>query len=101
MSESLEAARERVWQIVAAIPPGRVATYGQVANLAGMPNQSRLVGRILSKLPPGTRLPWHRVINAQGRISNPAAARQQERLAAEGVTLIGGKVRLKDYQWSP
>lgn len=101
MADSIDKAKERVWQVVAAIPRGRVATYGQVAQLAGMPQQSRLVGTILSRLPSGTRLPWHRVINSQGRISNPNAARQKDRLAAEGVTLISGRVRLKDYQWQP
>jgi len=90
-----------VWQIVNAIPAGKVATYGQIAAMAGVPQQSRLVGRILSRLPRESRLPWHRVINSQGRISNPDPARQQARLEADGVTLINGRVRLKLYQWEP
>lgn len=101
MADSLENARERVWQVVAAIPEGRVATYGQIAAMAGMPNQSRLVGRVLSRLPAGTRLPWHRVINARGTISNPNCEQQRRRLEAEGVTLIAGRIRLQDYRWSP
>jgi methylated-DNA-protein-cysteine methyltransferase related protein len=57
MADSIEEAKELVWQIVHAIPVGRVATYGQVAALAGMPQKSRLVGRVLSRLPNGTKLP--------------------------------------------
>lgn len=99
--DSIEKSREMVYQVVASIPKGKVATYGQVAALAGMPQQSRMIGRILSRLPKGTRLPWHRVINSQGKISNPNPDRQRERLEAEGVALINGRVRLKTYQWQP
>lgn len=99
--DKIDEMRPLVYQLVAAIPPGKVATYGQIATLAGMPQQSRLVGRILSRLPAGTRLPWHRVINSQGRISNPNRERQRERLASEGVTLVNGRIRLADYQWEP
>ena len=91
--------QQLVWQIVSQIPRGQVATYGQVARLAGVPSHSRLVGRILSTLPAGTRLPWHRVINSQGRITNPNPKRQQQRLEKEGVTLLNGRVSLKHYQW--
>lgn len=101
MAENIDDARRQVLQVIHRIPRGKVATYGQIARLAGLPNQSRLVGRILSRLPQGTRLPWHRVINSQGRISNPGADRQRERLEAEGITLLNGRVRLRDYQWQP
>jgi methylated-DNA-protein-cysteine methyltransferase-like protein len=90
-----------VWQLVNAIPKGSVATYGQIAAMAGVPQQSRLVGRILSRLPKGSKIPWHRVMNSQGKISNPNPTRQQNRLEAEGVSFINGRVRLKLYQWSP
>lgn len=99
MAESRHNTQERVWQIVHQIPKGQVATYGQIARLAGIPQHSRLIGRILSELPPNTRLPWHRVINSQGRITNPAKSRQQARLEKEGVTLINGRVSLKVYGW--
>ena len=62
-------ARERVWQIVAMIPRGHVASYGQIARLAGMPAHARFVGATLRNLPANTRLPWHRVVNAALRIS--------------------------------
>lgn len=101
MPERVRDAAELVWSVVAAIPAGRVATYGQIARLAGMPNQSRLVGKVLSRLPPGSRLPWHRVINAQGRISNPNACKQRDLLEAEGIVFISDRVRLSDFQWTP
>lgn len=99
MSDSIETAKQEVWQIVYSIPAGNVATYGQIARLAGMPAKSRLVGKILSKLPPGSKLPWHRVINSAGKITNPNSDAQVERLQAEGVTPVNGKVSLKHYQW--
>jgi methylated-DNA-protein-cysteine methyltransferase related protein len=98
-SETDRPPRERVWQVVAAIPAGRVATYGQVAGLAGIPRGARFVGSVLRALPPGSRLPWHRVLNAAGRTSvDPFTAREQrERLAAEGVAFVGGRVDLRRF----
>ena len=61
--------KSRVFTVLAAVPPGTVVTYGQVARLAGLPNGARQVGRILGNLPGDTQLPWHRVINAAGKIS--------------------------------
>ena len=99
MAETQEAAKHRVFQVVSQIPRGKVASYGQIARLAEMPSHARLVGRILSQLPANTRLPWHRVVNSQGKITNPGRSRQEQRLADEGVTLINGKVSLKHYGW--
>ena len=93
--------RERVWQLVAAIPRGHVATYGQIATLAGSPQQSRLVGRILSRLPTDTRLPWYRVINAHGKISNPNPVRQRQLLEQDGIEVKLYRVKLPAYQWLP
>jgi len=101
MAETILSARERIQLVVNQIPKGKVASYGQVAALAGMPSHSRLVGRILSNLPRGTKLPWHRVINSQGRITNPNPARQQARLEKEGIALSNGRVSLKTYGWQP
>jgi len=93
----------RIWAQVQKIPRGRVATYGQIAALAGFSKQPRLAGYALHNLPRGTKLPWHRVINAQGKISFPpgsAAFREQKRrLEADGVTFIRGRVDLERYRW--
>ncbi len=93
--------RDAVYRVINLIPAGKVATYGQIATLAGLSNQSRLVGRLLKNLPPGTKLPWHRVINSQGKVSNPDPARQLARLAAEDVTPVRGRISLRHYQWQP
>jgi len=96
---------QAIYQAVAAIPEGKVATYGQVADLAGLPGRARMVGRVLSRLPKDTRLPWHRIINAAGRISfSPGSdgfERQQQRLLAEGVEMQGEKISLKRYRYTP
>jgi len=89
------------------IPRGRVATYGQVALLAGLPRQPRLVGYAMHALPNGTDLPWHRVINAQGRVSARAgndagSLRQRVLLEAEGVQFdAAGRVSLVRHGWKP
>ena len=97
---------ERVWQVIALIPKGRVATYGQVADLAGLPGSARRVGRILSQLPAGSRIPWHRVINASGGISLPKRsdgyARQKSRLEKEGICFsASGRIALQRFRWQP
>ena len=97
---------ERVWQVIALIPKGRVATYGQVALLAGLPGGARRVGRLLSHLPPGSKIPWHRVVNASGGISLPAHsggfARQQRLLKKEGVAFnASGRIPLSRFRWQP
>lgn len=87
------------------IPRGRVTTYGAVARLAGLPRQARLVGYALHALNEGTTVPWHRVINAQGRLSlaragGSAGITQQLRLEREGVQVdAAGKVSLRRYGW--
>ncbi|WP_067863678.1 MGMT family protein [Neptuniibacter marinus] len=97
--------QERIWQAVSMIPKGYVATYGQVAELAGLPRMARAVGRTLSQLPKDTQLPWHRIINAKGMISFPSESeaykRQRFRLEEEGISFINGKIKLKSYQWRP
>lgn len=84
------------------IPKGRVASYGQIAALAGMPRHARLVGRTLRELPAGTRLPWHRVVNASLKISQREGSgghrEQKRRLLAEGVEFVGERIA-KAYRW--
>lgn len=98
-----DAIREQVWKVVHSIPPGKVTSYGAVAQLAGMPRGARLVGRILSQLPPGSALPWHRVVNAAGRISFPTDStqyrEQRERLLSEGVCFRNDRVDWKLSRW--
>jgi len=96
---AIDDVKEEIWQWVAAIPPGKVATYGQIARLAGIPNKPRMVGTVLNHLPAGSKLPWFRVINSAGRLSSPSADRQQQHLADEGVHLLNGRINLKLYQW--
>ncbi|WP_312176635.1 MGMT family protein [Pseudescherichia sp.] len=93
---------QRVWQIVAAIPPGSVTTYGEVARLAGSPRAARQVGGVLRRLPEGSTLPWHRVVNRQGQISltGPDLQRQRQALLADGVQVTGsGEIDLAQYRW--
>ncbi len=98
---------ERIYSVVARIPRGRVATYGQVARLAGMAGQARLVGYALSALAEGSRLPWHRVVNAKGRISDrgdggPMALVQRLLLERERVRFnAGAAIDLDAYRWRP
>jgi len=90
--------------VIARIPKGYVATYGQVAELAGLPRAARLVGRALRMLPEGTRVPWHRVVNARGRISLRADGLGHEELQArllarEGVRLVRGVISFARHRW--
>jgi methylated-DNA-protein-cysteine methyltransferase-like protein len=92
----------RVYQAVRRIPRGRVATYGQVALLAGTPRGARAVGWALRALSgrQAARVPWHRVVGAGGRISPRAGggeARQRARLRAEGIAFRGGRVDLRRH----
>jgi len=95
----------QVLSVIRRIPRGRVATYGQVAALAGRPGAARAVGRTLRETPPGARVPWHRVIGAPGRIApallaSEAGREQCRRLRAEGVAVDErGRVSLATHGW--
>ena len=94
---------EALYCALASIPPGRVITYGQLAELAGLGRAARWVGRQLSQLPEGSSLPWHRVVAAGGRLSlpadTPAGAEQRARLQAEGLAICAGRLDLRRYSW--
>ncbi|HEX9078435.1 MAG TPA: MGMT family protein [Desulfuromonadaceae bacterium] len=96
-----------IYAAVARIPRGSVATYGQVARLAGLPGRARLVGYALSALAERSALPWHRVVNAQGRISprsggSDADMEQRLRLEHEGVGFdASGRIPLDRFLWRP
>jgi methylated-DNA-protein-cysteine methyltransferase related protein len=94
----------RIWSVVRRIPRGRVATYGQIAELAGLDGHARQVGYALHNLPSRSNVPWHRVINAKGEISPRSAGDSHELqrllLEAEGVELdLAGRVDLARFRW--
>lgn len=97
--------RERVFAIIAEIPRGRVATYGQIAKMLGQPKCARAVGNALHQNRDPVKVPCHRVVNRNGELAvnfgMGGAAVQKERLLAEGVTVIDGKVDVVKYQWDP
>lgn len=93
---------ERIYEVVGRIPVGRVATYGQIAHLAGIPKGARQVGYALAALgrgAPRPGVPWHRVVNAKGESS--IGGEQVVRLRAEGVVFNDkGLIDLKTYGWT-
>ncbi|MFL6293231.1 MAG: MGMT family protein [Thermoanaerobaculia bacterium] len=97
---------ERIYAVVERIPEGRVATYGQVAALAGLGRAARQVGYALHSLPDGSELPWHRVINSRGEVSPRAMpgwdGYQRHLLEEEGVVFDErGRVDLGRFRWEP
>ncbi|MEO5812197.1 MAG: MGMT family protein [Rhodanobacter sp.] len=94
----MQDSHQRIYAAIAAIPRGRVASYGAIALRAGLPGRARLVGRLLGETPPGMDLPWHRVLRASGHIaltSGSAGFRTQCRLLrAEGVEVKDGRIAL-------
>ena len=95
----------RIYAVVRRIPRGRVASYGQVARLAGLPGRARQVGYAMAALTAGTTVPWHRVVNAQGRVSRRrvpgAELTQRMLLEKEGVRFgAGGRIPLARYGWT-
>ncbi len=96
--------REALYLALMSVPAGCVITYGQLAALAGLPGAARLAGTVLCGLPEHTELPWHRVINAQGKISLPEDSagykEQKKRLEAEGVNFTNNKINLKIYGYT-
>jgi methylated-DNA-protein-cysteine methyltransferase-like protein len=95
---------EKIYRAVRRIPRGRVATYGQVAELAGLEGRARQVGYALHALPSGSRVPWHRVVNARGEISLRSGSDSHELqrllLESEGIRFDGrGRIDLGRYGW--
>jgi methylated-DNA-protein-cysteine methyltransferase-like protein len=98
--------RERIYRFVELIPEGSVATYGQIARLAGIPRHARQVGYALAALGAERDIPWHRVVNAKGEISQRSfpgyADFQRILLEDEGVEFDEhGRIELKRFQWRP
>ena len=92
---------KQVWEVVLDIPAGHVLTYGEVARLSGMPRAARRVAQAMRWAPRTMNLPWHRVINAQGRISiaedSPWHERQKSLLQEEGVVFLNGRIDLEKF----
>jgi methylated-DNA-protein-cysteine methyltransferase related protein len=96
---------ELIWSVVRKVPRGRVATYGQIAELAGLEGHARQVGYALHHLPPRSSVPWHRVVNAKGEISARSGGDSHELqrmlLEAEGIEFDSrGRMDLKRYRWA-
>lgn len=104
-STSPDPAVARILAVVDGIPPGRLATYGQVAAEAGLPGRARLVGRVLAELAPASDLPWQRVVRSDGTIAprpGDGRAEQARRLRREGVAVRSGwRVDLTRHRWIP
>ena len=102
----MRVSREKIYAVVRRIPQGRVATYGQVAELAGLPGHARQVGYAMAALPAGTTVPWQRVINAAGMVSRRkmpgAELSQRQLLEREGIRFDArGKLALEKVRWRP
>lgn len=99
----------KIWETVQAIPYGKVACYGQVADLSGLPGRARMVGKALGHVPDSgwknEIVPWYRVINSQGKISFPVGSeqfiKQKNYLIDEQVVVLNGKIKLAEFLWSP
>jgi len=96
----------KIWEQAAAIPAGQVASYGQIAKQAGLPRRAaRMIARAVGAAPKELQLPWHRIVNAQGRIAIPKSStgyeRQQELLRQEGVEIADGQLDMERYRWNP
>ncbi len=92
---------QKIYRVVAMIPFGMVATYGQVAKKVGIGNNARVIGYALNRLPADSSIPWHRVVNYQGKISlRESADLQQLLLEQEGVRFsLEGKINRENFCW--
>lgn len=104
-TRSEKEAADAIYDVIRRIPRGWVATYGQVATMAGLPRRARLVGRLLQRLDPAVKIPWHRVVNARGEISyslsrNGGDALQRRLLEKEGLEFdADGRLDLDRCRW--
>jgi len=95
----------RIWDTIRDIPKGNVASYGQIAEIAGIPRGARQVGYALRQLPDDHNVPWHRVLQVSGKIAfdkdSGAYQEQSKRLMMENVAVIAGRVDMHKYRWQP
>ena len=96
---------EKIWSTICDIPAGSVASYGQIADIAGVRRGARQVGYALRHLPNGHSVPWHRVITTSGKIAfekgSDAFNEQAKRLMMEDVAILEGRVDMQKYRWQP
>ena len=100
-----QARMQRIWDAIRDIPQGNVASYGQIAAIAGIPRGARQVGYALRQLPKEHSVPWHRVITSSGKIAfdkdSSPFAEQCKRLQQEDVAVLRGRVDMQKYRWQP
>lgn len=96
---------QRIWKTTLLIPKGKVASYGQIADLAGLPGRARLVGKAMGYAPKEMQVPWYRVLRSSGQIAFPqgseGAEQQKGLLQEEGVAVLRNRVKLSEFQWQP
>lgn len=96
---------QRIRDTIREIPQGCVASYGQIAEIAGIPRGARQVGYTLRKLPRGHDVPWYRVVQAAGTLAfernSPQFREQKKRLSEEGVPVLAGRIDMNRYRWQP
>lgn len=95
----------KIWHTVQLIPLGKIASYGQIADLAGLPGRARLVGKSLGYVPKNMNVPWHRVLRSNGQIAFSAGSEQSQKqiglLQQEDVAVFNNRVKLSLFQWQP
>ncbi len=95
----------RIWATVNVIPKGKVASYGQIADLAGLPGRARLAGKALRETPDDMKIPWYRVVRSNGQLAfkngSEQARQQKEYLMNEKVTVFNNRVEMKLFNWCP
>lgn len=96
---------QKIWDTVSKIPVGKVASYGQIADLAGLPGRARLVGKVLGYAPKKLKLPWFRVLRSSGQLAFAAGSAEAEKqkgfLQEEGIVVLNNRVKLKQFGWAP
>jgi methylated-DNA-protein-cysteine methyltransferase-like protein len=105
MKSATEKRNERIWATICDIPKGCVASYGQIAEIAGIRRGARQVGYALRHLPKGSKVPWYRVIQSSGKIAfkvgSDAFNEQSKRLMLEDVAILNGRIDMNKYRWQP
>lgn len=96
---------EQIWHTVLRVPRGQVASYGLIADLAGLPGRARMVGRVMQFAPEEMRLPWYRILRSNGQLAfapgSESARLQTGLLQEEGVVVLNNRVNLKQFGWQP